>query len=109
VVEDHRRRGLASALLARCERLAALWRYESLWLHVDQHNEAAAALYARHGYQVQPSSLYLGMKRQRLLSKQLPRRPASAADKQAESIGGRTADNGVFVWGAAEEEKEEAL
>ncbi|KAG2452338.1 hypothetical protein HYH02_003362 [Chlamydomonas schloesseri] len=50
VVPSHRRRGLARRLLQQCERVARLWGYESIWLHVKRSNTAAAALYASMGY-----------------------------------------------------------
>lgn len=37
----HRRRGVGTALLQRCERQARLWRQDSLWLHVELTNKAA--------------------------------------------------------------------
>ena len=41
VLQQHRRRGVATALLRQCERMARLWRRDSLWLHVDLRNQAA--------------------------------------------------------------------
>lgn len=38
---QHRRKGVASALLRQCERQARLWRRDSLWLHVELDNVAA--------------------------------------------------------------------
>lgn len=48
---DYRRRGVASALLARCEQVAARWGFPDTWLHVDEGNEAAENLYTRLGYE----------------------------------------------------------
>ena len=41
VLQQYRRRGVATALLRQCERMARLWRRDSLWLHVDLRNQAA--------------------------------------------------------------------
>ena len=38
---QHRRKGVATELLRRCERQARLWRRDSLWLHVEIDNAAA--------------------------------------------------------------------
>ena len=45
VDEKHRRKGLASRLLKKSERIAGLWGYEELYLHVDNGNTGAENLY----------------------------------------------------------------
>lgn len=40
VAVEHRRQGVATALLRRCERQARLWRQDSLWLHCELRNPA---------------------------------------------------------------------
>lgn len=47
---EHRRQGVGTALLNRCERQARLWRQDSLWLHVELSNKPALLLYERQGY-----------------------------------------------------------
>ena len=41
VLPQHRRQGVATALVRRCERQARLWRQDSLWLHCELTNDAA--------------------------------------------------------------------
>ncbi|PRW44553.1 GCN5-related N-acetyltransferase [Chlorella sorokiniana] len=48
---QHRRKGVATALLRQCERQARLWRRDSLWLHVELDNAPARQLYEKLGYQ----------------------------------------------------------
>ncbi|KAI7842964.1 hypothetical protein COHA_003469 [Chlorella ohadii] len=48
---QHRRKGVATALLRQCERQARLWRRDSLWLHVEMDNAPARQLYERLGYE----------------------------------------------------------
>lgn len=50
VLPRHRRRGVASALLAQSERQARLWRRDSLWLHCELSNKPALEV----GGSVQP-------------------------------------------------------
>jgi GNAT superfamily N-acetyltransferase len=52
---DHRRRGVASALLAEADRLAAAHRLDGVALDTGIENRAARALYERSGFT--PSSL----------------------------------------------------
>lgn len=47
---DFRRRGLARRLVAECERRAASWGHEALYLKVEAANDAALAMYAGLGY-----------------------------------------------------------
>lgn len=49
---DARRRGLATRLVAECERLAKSWGYECLYLKVEAANDPARAMYADLGYEV---------------------------------------------------------
>ena len=51
VAPEHRRRGVASFLIGKCERVAKLWGQGSLWLHVDPGNDPAELLYRGLGYQ----------------------------------------------------------
>ena len=47
---DHRRRGLATRLIDRCESTAKAWGYDVLYLKVEETNAAARAMYADLGY-----------------------------------------------------------
>jgi len=47
---QHRRRGIAKALMTAAEKESAEAGADSLWLHVDQRNEAAVEFYERTGY-----------------------------------------------------------
>lgn len=49
---EHRRRGIASALLQEAERYAREYGVARAWLEVRKGNLAAVSLYQRHGYQV---------------------------------------------------------
>ena len=48
----YRRRGIASQLLARCERVAHSWGYDAIQLHVLSHNDSAKQLYLNNGYKI---------------------------------------------------------
>ena len=52
VLPQHRRRGVATRLVARAESLAADWGYAEIVLQVDKRNENAIALYERLDYVV---------------------------------------------------------
>ncbi len=52
VIESHRRQGIARCLLHQCEQIASKWGYDTLNLHVLEHNEGAKQLYLQNGYQV---------------------------------------------------------
>lgn len=47
---DARGRGVASAMLDKCERASRMWGYDYIWLHVDVNNPRALAMYERRGY-----------------------------------------------------------
>jgi ribosomal-protein-alanine N-acetyltransferase len=51
VTAAHRRRGLADLLMRLAEDRAAAWGAESMMLEVRVDNDAAIALYARHGFE----------------------------------------------------------
>ena len=52
VSPSHRKRGLATALVRRCEDLALGWGYDKLYIKVRRDNESARRLYGRMGYAV---------------------------------------------------------
>ncbi len=52
VLESHRRQGIAKQLLRQCEEIAPKWGYDTLNLHVLDHNDAAKQLYLSNGYQI---------------------------------------------------------
>ncbi len=126
VSPDHRRQGVATEMLNRCERVARLWGQTSVWLHVEVKNEDAASLYRGLGYKQVPwlgsSGLpWRGTKRQILLVKELkpiPKRKNlylkldnSSTRSSSTSSNGSTdsavdGKNGVFVWKVKEEEVE---
>lgn len=101
VAPGHRRKGLAGSLLARCERLARVIEKPSVWLHVDNGNEAASQLYKARGYaEVGGVQLSWGMSRRRLLYKELPPlacRGTELESGEAVSLGS-IGTNGVFLW-----------
>ena len=50
VSEDHRRRGVARAILREAESVAASLGVRYMYVHVEAHNDAAVALYAAGGF-----------------------------------------------------------
>ena len=50
VDSNHRRLGIGSALLSRCERTARALGHTTLWLHIDSDNTPAADFYRARGY-----------------------------------------------------------
>ena len=50
VTPEHRRRGVASALIVAAEQLARGWQARLITLEVTVDNDAARQLYAKHGY-----------------------------------------------------------
>jgi len=107
---EHRRRGVASTVLQSIELLAARWCQSGVWMHVDDDNLAAQALYRKHGYRVHSlDPLWAFGRRRMLLSK--PVRPWSRVFARTAlptprmvvatpSEGGARArrEPGVFVW-----------
>ena len=105
VVPAARRRGVASALVAACERVAAAWRKPSLWLHCDRRNTAAAALYAALGFEeVRREPALPPLQQRSLLRKRLPPRPPPLLTAAAAEcgVGGARNGSGVFVWRVSE-------
>jgi len=75
VAPQYRRRGVARALLAECERTAARWRFPEVWLHVDVGNDVAEALYRSEGYTLfREDPLWFGFPRRKVLQKALARK-----------------------------------
>ncbi|CAL8465370.1 g4906 [Coccomyxa elongata] len=62
VLQTHRRRGVARALLEACEVLGRRWGEDSVWLHTEADNVGANALYQAAGYNIYRTSenLYIG-------------------------------------------------
>ena len=52
VKENHRRQGIGSKLLGKCEQIALDWGYQEIRLHVLERNYSAKQLYAYKGYQI---------------------------------------------------------
>ena len=125
IAPAHRRQGLAKRLIHRCERLARLWGYTSVWLHVDIENEAAVQLYTSLNYQKQPwlggkeglplpfpvQLPWIGRTRQWLLAKSVPplkmQGPRKRGGEMEEAVlkesssaegGDSGGGGGVFVW-----------
>ena len=94
VDEAHRREGLASLLVDRCELLARIWGEPSLWLHVETDNQAAVSLYDKLNYEPMEYFALYGNGKTQLRSKKLP--ALSTSTPQHPSLGG-VKDN-VFVW-----------
>lgn len=99
VSPEHRRRGLARALLARCERIGSAWGWRSLWLEVDAANAGACALYEAAGY---APSLVRGWpwRRRVLISKVLPRRAPAPPAPPPEPTGRAS---GAYLWSPEKE------
>lgn len=97
VDEDHRREGLASLLVNRCELLARAWGESSLWLHVEMDNEAAVSLYDKLSYVPMEYFALYGNGKTELRSKKLPKWPQSDRPPPQASLGGVN-DDKVFIW-----------
>jgi len=103
VAAPHRRRGVASQLLIQCERLAKAWRHDSIWLQVDNVNEASLSLYEARGYREAEKNMFgfWGSDTRRLLRKDIPL-PLSCSQGQLSSstaiVSGETGPDGVFQW-----------
>lgn len=73
---SYRRMGVARQLLIAAEQVATRWRFQELYLHVMEDNNAARQLYLNAGYRIQQAemslgSFFLGQPRQLLLKKTL--------------------------------------
>ena len=51
VAPEARRAGVATAVIARAERISRLWGFEEMWLHVNIDNPGARKLYEGLGYE----------------------------------------------------------
>ena len=52
VKSSYRRRGIATGLLSRCEKVALSWGYDAIQLHVLDQNQQAKQLYLKCGFQI---------------------------------------------------------
>lgn len=98
VVDEHRRNGVGERLVAQCERVARLWGERSLWLHVEEDNLPALALYDKRDYNKVPYFALYGNGKTQLRAKSLPRLPPRKHQNDAPKIGKLNDDN-VFIWG----------
>lgn len=72
VLPQHRKQGVASALLQRIESSSSTAGASSLWLHVDASNADAIRLYKRHGFAFQgKKDHYYGRDRGALIYRKL--------------------------------------
>ncbi len=76
VRNKYRRRGIAQQLMIACEKVAMLWGFKDLYLHVLENNQPAKRAYFKMGYQLRRfepslSSYFLGRPRKMLLHKHL--------------------------------------
>ncbi len=76
VSENHRRQGIASELLFRCQQIAQEKNYGHLYLHVLASNHDAQQLYINNGYTIQEVetdlfSLFVPSQRRLLMTKSL--------------------------------------
>ena len=95
VDEAHRREGLASLMVDRCELLARIWGEPSLWLHVETDNQAAVSLYDKLDYAPVAYVALYGNGKTQLRSKALATWSGRPPPQQPSL--GRVKDN-VFVW-----------
>jgi ribosomal protein S18 acetylase RimI-like enzyme len=58
VKNSYRRQGIAKQLLAKCEQIASSWGYDTIQLHVLNHNNSAKQLYLNSGYQIIQQEIY---------------------------------------------------
>lgn len=103
VATAHRRQGLATALLHRCQRIGGLWGYSDIWLHVDIVNKQAQDLYLGSGFGIksQDGWYYILGRKRYLLQKALPDKSSQRTAQQTDlaSAGGSVrGSDGVFVW-----------
>ncbi|MGD1901901.1 MAG: GNAT family N-acetyltransferase [Geitlerinemataceae cyanobacterium] len=92
VIPAARRRGIASRLLDRCERAAADWGYDRIYLHALANNDRAVQLYRQRGYRVQKSEAgvqqWWASSGQLLMRKLLPQTEAPADRAAAQPASG---------------------
>ncbi|DBB07237.1 hypothetical protein WJX77_002185 [Trebouxia sp. C0004] len=102
VATAHRRQGLATALLHRCQRIGALWGHSEMWLHVDVINEQAQKLYLGSGFGIKSrdSWYYIIGRKRYLMQKALTDRSRKTRAKNAVRLAGGSirGSDGVFVW-----------
>jgi len=98
VVDGHRRNGVGERLVTQCERIARLWGEKSLWLHVEEDNIPALALYDKRKYNKVPYFALYGNGKTQLRAKSLPRLPPRKNQNDAPKIG-KMNDQNVFIWG----------
>lgn len=75
VIHSHRRQGIASKLMLKCEQISYSWGFEDISLHVLESNQKAQKLYLKNGYKINrvDSNLYSWLTRspKRLLLQKL--------------------------------------
>ena len=71
VAPEARRQGVASAIIEKSERVAKMWGYDELWLHVNVDNPSAKKLYERAGYAFHSEDPWFYLDRRFLLFKKL--------------------------------------
>ena len=98
VIDGHRRNGVGERLVAQCERIARLWGENSLWLHVEEDNNPALALYDKRRYNKVPYFALYGNGKTQLRAKSLPRLPPRNNTTDTPKIG-KVNDKNVFIWG----------
>lgn len=99
VLEEHRRRKIATGLLYRVERVARAWRHRQLWLHVDVDNTEAREMYRDNMNYKELSSIKqlrgLFMPPAKLMLKDLD---PWGSQPGANNSHGAQNSQGVFVW-----------
>ncbi|KAA6427445.1 MAG: GCN5-related N-acetyltransferase [Trebouxia sp. A1-2] len=103
VATAHRRQGLATALLHRCQRIGGLWGHSEMWLHVDVINEQAQKLYIGSGFGIKSrdSWYYIIGRKRYLMQKSLTDRSRKTRAEKADvrlAGGSIRGSDGVFVW-----------
>lgn len=103
VATAHRRQGLATALLHRCQRIGGLWGHSEMWLHVDVINEQAQNLYMGSGFGIKSrdSWYYIIGRKRYLMQKSLTDRSRKTRAEKADvrlAGGSIRGSDGVFVW-----------
>jgi ribosomal protein S18 acetylase RimI-like enzyme len=97
VDRSHRRNGLGSLLVEKCERIAGLWGESSLWLHVEEDNTAAVSLYDNRSYKKMDYFALYGNGKTELRAKSLPKRSSGGMGPVKASLGDVN-ESKVFVW-----------